>query len=691
MRVSEVRVETADFTVTIPEKAKRAPEKGEEVPAPASLEKKLRSLLDALARIVPDLKVVLTDGRVDMSGGGFPLLSFRGIEGSAVLPPNGPDVDLSCTGTLWERGSVKGVFDAGSLTGKGQIVLKRFRPHLLAGSLFPGSGWGMSDSDIDLDLRVKADGWAKTHAEADVSLHRIALYRGKRRLELTNGTIQGALDRDGEKTSVALTQLSLDSPRLLLSGNLFLDGEANRSRADAQARQVDIASVREHALALAGDVSLLTDIFSIVKGGTIPVLAFQAEGETADDLWQLENMRFSGRILEGKVNVDAGNADLDIDRVQGSLALTQGFLTANGLEGNMGKIAARGGTLRMGLFGSDPPVHLEADVSADAAELPPLLTRLVPSDSFRKEMSRIEALKGNASGRLTLGETVESIQVAIQVDAMNLSAKYERLPYPLTVSGGRLLYRGEEIAVTGARGEMGKSTFSGLDLNVRISEPPSLKIRSGKFRLSLEELTPWARKTEGLREIISMVRNLGGTASLSVTRLEGPALAPAEWKFDVSGNVEQLSFSIPSVPGTIDVAEGTFRATPETLFFEGLRTKVLDAAVSASGSLGGYRGEARRGVANVSGRLGAEAIGFLYDRLKIPPDFLVNSPLGAGVHMEWQKDSLMALSGDFTIGHGPKVSVDILHPPGEWVIRNLSVLDEGSRASLSLHWKPGFL
>jgi hypothetical protein len=692
VRVSEVHVEKADFTVTIPEKAKRAPEKGEVVPAPASLEKKLRSLLDSLARSVPDLKVVLTDGRVDVSGGGFPLLSFRGIEGSAVLPPTGPKLDLSCAGTLWERGSVKGAFEAGSLAGKGQIVLKRFRPHLLAGSLLRGSGWGITDSDIDLDLRVKADGWAKTHAEGDASLRRIALYRGKRRLEHISGTVRGSLDRDGEKTTVALTQLSLDSPRLLLSGDLVLHGEAGRSRADATARQVDIASVREHALALAGDVSFVTDIFSIVKGGTIPVLAFHAKGETADDLWELENIEIEGRILEGKITVDAGNADLDIDRVQGSLALSKSFLAAKGLEGNVGKITARRGTLRMGLLGSDPPFHLEADVSADAAELPPLLTRLVPSESFRKEISRMNALKGNASGRLTLGETLESIQVAVKVDAMNLSAEYDRLPYPLTVSGGRFLYRGETIAVNGARGEMGNSTFSGLDLNVRISEPPSLEIRSGMLRLSLGELTPWARKTEGLRKIISMVRNPGGTASLSVTRLEGPALAPSEWKFDVSGNVEQLSFSIPSVPGTIEVAEGTFRATPESLFFEDLRTKILGAAVSASGSLGGYREKERRGVATVSGRLGPEAIGFLYDRLKIPLEFLVHPPLEAsGAHLEWEKGALEALSGDFTIGNGPKVSVDLLHPPGEWVIRDLSVLDEGSKASLSLHWKPGFL
>ena len=68
---------------------------------------------------------------------------------------------------------------------------------------------------------------------------------------------------------------------------------------------------------------------------------------------------------------------------------------------------------------------------------------------------------------------------------MSLSAKYERLPYPLTVSGGRLLYRGDEIAVTGLQGKTGESTFSDLSWTVRMTEPPSLEVRSGTFRLSL--------------------------------------------------------------------------------------------------------------------------------------------------------------------------------------------------------------
>jgi hypothetical protein len=664
VRVSELHLESAAFTVTIPEKAEKNPLAEEEISAPASLEEKLRSVLDSIARRAPDLQLVLADVRVDISGRDLAALSFRNIEGSAVLPPDGPDIDLSCAGTLWERGSVKGNFNAGSLAGKGQIALKGFRPHLIAGSLFPGSGAGISDSEIDLDLRVEADGWAKLRTEGDVSLHRMTLYRGKRRLELAGGTIQGTLDRDGEKVTGALTQLSLESPRLLLSGNLFMDGEERRSQADAQARQIDIASVREGALALAGDVPSVRDIFSIVKAGTIPVLAFRAKGETADDLGHLENMDFKGAIHDGKITVDAGEADLPIDRVRGNLALSRGILTASDLAGNLGKIAAREGTLRMGFLESDTPFHLEASVSVDVAELPPLLNLLISSEAFRKELSLVQDWKGNASGKLILGETVEALRVAVEVDAMRFSAKYRRLPYPLTVSGGRLVYRGEEIAATGARGEMGRSSFSDLSWKVRLTEQPSLEIRSGVVRLSLDQLYPWARATDGLRESLAGIQDARGTAAVSVTRLEGPVFSPGKWTFDVSGNVEHLSFATPSVPGTIDVAYGNFRATPETLLFDDVRSRALDASVSVSGSLEDKRIVVPRGAATVSGRLGQEAIGFLYSLGKIPLAFAVRPPLEAsGVRLEWQNSALVALSGDFTIGNGPKVSVAALPFP----------------------------
>ncbi len=692
VRVSGLRFDSAAVSVTIPDKVVSAPEKEGAVPAPASLEESVRFMLDAMAGSVPDLKLMLADVLVDISGRDFPPLSFRDIEGSVVLPPSGPDIDLSCTGTLWERGSVTGHFKGKTLVGKGRIVLNGFRPHLLAGSLLPNTGAGISESEIDMDLRVEADGWAKLHAEGDISFPRVMLHRGKRKLELAGGAARGTLVRDGKKTTLALKQISLESPRLMISGNLFLDGEARRSRAVAQAGQIEISSVREHALALAGDVTLVRDIFSIVKAGTIAELAFRAEGETADDLRKFENMHITGTILDGKITVDAGKANLPIDRVLGNLAISRGILTASDLSGSMGKIVARQGTLRMGFLESDAPFRLEADVTADAAELPTLLNRLISSESFRKELSLVTDWKGNASGRMILGETVEALRLRVEADAMSLSAKYRRLPYPLAISGGRLVYRGEEIAVTGARGEMGGSTFSDLSGKVRWTESPSLEIRSGKLRLSLDELVPWARETEGLGEYFAGIRDAGGAAAISVTRLNGPVFSPGEWAFDVSGNVENLSFATPSVPGTIDVAYGNFRASPDTLIFDEVRAKGLDASVSVSGSLKDYRTDLQRGEATVSGRLDQETIGFLYDLGKIPPAFAVRPPVEAsGVRLEWQNFALKAVNGDLTIGGGPMVSVDFLRHPGEWVVRNLSLVDEDSSASLSFHRKPGSL
>lgn len=692
VRVSELRVEAGAFTVAIPDKERTASGKEGGGPAPASLEEKLRHLLESMSRSAPGLRLVLADGRVDMSGGGLPPLSFREIAGVAVLPPAGPDLHLSCTGTLWERGSVEGRFHAKSLAGEGRIALEGFRPHVLSGHLFPGSKAGISDSDIDLDLRVETDGWAKLHAEGDVSLSRMGLYRGEKKLDLASGKLQGTLDRDGKKVTVALTRFSLESPSLFLSGNLFLDSEARRFRADAQARQVDIASLRENALALAGDFPLVKEIFSVVHAGTIPVLSFRANGESAADLGQLENMEFEGSVRDGIVTVDAGNTGLTIGKIRGDLALRRGFLEASNLEGSLGKNSARRGTFRMGFLGPDPALHLEAYVTADMSELPPLLRRLIRSESFRKELSRVGELSGDASGRLILGETLKSIKVAVTVDAMSLSGRIQGLPYPLTVSEGQLLYREEEIDVTGAKGRFGQTTFSKLSGIIRMTGPTFLEVRSGTIRLFLDELYPWAREVESLREVLARVDSASGTVALSVNSLEGKPLAPGGWRFDVSGNVERLSLEIPSVPGAIAVAEGSFRATPDTFRFENIHANLLDASVSVSGFLDGYRTGERTGAVTGGGRSGPEMIGFLCERGKIPPGFAVRPPLDAsGVRMEWQKDSLVSLGGDFVIGDDVKVSVDFFRPTGEWVVRNLSVQDRDSRASLSLHWKPGSL
>lgn len=691
IRIRELRITEPVFSVTYPEKPVTKPEKGEKPPS-LTYGEILRSALASMTRSVPDMRITLRDGRMEVSGWGHPPLTFREIAGNVLLPPTGPEIDLSCTGTLWDRGSVRGSFHAGSFKGEGQIVLKGFRPHLLAEDLIPGSGIRVSDSSLDLTFRVGTAGPTNLHAEGDVSISRIDLYRRKRTLALSGGTVQATLDRDGEKIDVALTRLFFDSPRLSLSGNMVLDGESERSRAEGKARDVDIASVRKHILEFAGDVPLLQDIFSIVKAGSIPVLVFHTEGRSASDLWDPGNMEFEGDIHGGKITIDAGNTILDIDRVRGNLGFSREILSASGLEGSLGNITARNGKMRLGFLGAHPPFQLEADVSAPLAELPPLLTSLIPSKAFREELSLVTALNGNAAGRLILGETVDSVRVTVETNAMNLSAMYERLPHPLTVSGGKFLYRGDEISISDMQGGMGNSTFTNLAAQVRMTDPPSFEIRSGEFRLSLDQLYPWARATEGLRKSLDGVQAIRGAATVSVAGFEGPLFSPGAWHFDVSGNAEGVTFSIPFIPAEVTAASGMFRATPDNVLLTDVRIVTMDASLAVTGSLDNFRSDARRGVATVSGHLGPEAVGFLWDKGQISPRFLVRSPIAVSKsRLEWQKNAIVALSGDFVIDDGPKVSFDLSRPPGEWVIRNLSIADKDSQATLSLHGKPGGL
>ena len=74
-----------------------------------------------------------------------------------------------------------------------------------------------------------------------------------------------------------------------------------------------------------------------------------------------------------------------------------------------GKIQGRDGTLRLGLEGKSAPFHLDMMVHADAAELRSLLLRVVKNDDFRKELSRLRNVEGDLSGKLIIGERIDSL------------------------------------------------------------------------------------------------------------------------------------------------------------------------------------------------------------------------------------------------------------------------------------------
>ena len=233
-------------------------------------------------------------------------------------------------------------------------------------------------------------------------------------------TVQATFSHDDEKTRVSLARLNLEDPPFDLAGTFLMDRKTSQVRLELESWDLNFAPLREAALSIAGDVPIIRVICSVVKGGTIPRVLFQTQGNSMADLGAIENILIKAGLRDGRITI-AGPA-LELEQVSGEAVISKGILKGEGLEGRLGKSRGEKGTLILGLEGDDAPFELDVPVQADLAEVASLLKRLVKNKPFQDEMSRISNLKGSARGRLVLGKTLSSMNVLAEASGIQLAA-----------------------------------------------------------------------------------------------------------------------------------------------------------------------------------------------------------------------------------------------------------------------------
>jgi hypothetical protein len=90
-------------------------------------------------------------------------------------------------------------------------------------------------------------------------------------------------------------------------------------------------------------------------------------------------------------------------------------------------------------------------VKADMAELPSLLRqkKLIKNEAVLREMDRLSDTRGIAQGRLILGDRMDSLHVIIDISQMNLTTRYEPLPFPLMITGGQVFLMRKSLKIAG--------------------------------------------------------------------------------------------------------------------------------------------------------------------------------------------------------------------------------------------------
>jgi hypothetical protein len=686
--VGRIQIESPDFTIRFPRERAEVKERPEG--------KALREFEESVARvavIAPRLKVVMKDGRLNLVKGSKTVLSFNDIDANIAGPPREPKIEITCRSTLWERMSAQSTIDPVDLKGHGHIEIAGFHPHLLSGLLSPDSPLNLRDSEMNLNIgfETKRQGMFQVAIEGSVS--RLAIEEGGQETIIRGRQFRGAFQMGGGRIDISLGELNLEYPRLILSGKFTIDRKNPFVVMEVQGREVDVTSTRDVTLRLAKKIPVMHTIFDIVREGRIPLITFQSQGRRMSDLDETERFSIKGNILDGKISVPVGEPggdrkDFTLVKAAGHVVISRGILEGKNLRAQWKNQQLQEGKLRAGLEGEDAPFHLEIGVETDLSLLPPLLLRVIKDQGLTAEIARLGQLEGRAKGKLVLGESLKSIDVEVDAQDVNLVARHDRIPYPVTIDGGAFSFDGERLRLRNLSGKVGKSSFSDLTAQVAFKEDPSLEISSGGSMIFLDEVYPWLSSYESLREDLKKIQSVKGNVTLSRMRLSGLLTSPAKWDFETIGELKGLTVSTSLLPEPFAISSGKFNLDPQKITISDLQTKFLSASLNVSGALHEYQRGLESAELFVSGRVTPNDVQWLSDALGLKSNVQLRSSVGISkAQLSWRKGADVGLRGEFAVENGPEISLDVLRHSHGIKINHLAIRDDISDASFRLDVK----
>ena len=422
-------------------------------------------------------------------------------------------------------------------------------------------------------------------------------------------------------------------------------------------RDLDVSGVRETALKIAGDIGIVEDVFQHVRGGQMPEISFQAAGRSFAELGK--NIAVTGALRGG--NIFASVLGIDLDDVNGQFVVSRGILEAKQFSARFGKIQGRDGTLRLGLEGKSAPFHLDLMVRRDAAELHSLLFRVFKDDGFRKELSRVRNIEGDLSGKLVIGEKIDSLSAKVSILKAALKGSYDSIPYPISIKAGRFQYGDGKIGLEGVSGAVGLSSFSDVSGFLNYQGARQIEISSAKFSLDVAQSKNLLNNFEMLQKELRDIDFARGKLDVTSLSLKGPLDEPSRWDFNSTGTLGKIAVKHAKLPAVMNLSGGKFNATPAKFTVSNAKVNLLDAALTIDGSLESPDKAPLSLDATASGAIGAQMTEWVSRQIDWPKQLMLRSPLQVTKsRVLWKEGGDVAFQGSLTVAGGPQLSLDLV-------------------------------
>lgn len=686
--LAEIVLDQPDFSLPFPGKLAKKPDQKKSFNLSETLETasaKLSSILTA----VSGLDVGAHKGTLRLFAGDNEIFLLENINSRLAAAPRSLTISISCKSNIWESMKLEAKLAPGHQKGNGKITLEKISGKTLTDYFLPGkpSGLDGSISSLQADFTVHPE--VGITADIQSSNASFSVPHQDKEINAIIENFAGNIKYNDQRRAITVENLTLSYPGMQLSGSLNLNNTVSHASLDIKAQNSDIRNLRvvlpAFTSAFFGHQPVVQDIFSIMRGGTISEAAFNVSGKSLGDLAIFESMQIRGHAEN--VDISLAELGLDLHGVAGDVIIAKGILEGKNLTAGLGNTTGTDGTFRLGLVKKETtPFFLDLQLNANLPDVPPLLKRLVPQKQLHEFLALIEIIEGTARGRLTLGESLQSLAVRAEVDSIFTHVRYKPVPYLVKVDRGRIIYDGLKTELHGLQGTVGTSTFANYSSSLDFTGEPTIDVQSGNFQMVLDEILPWLASFQRLAEELQHIQSISGTADLTVNDLKGPLLQPAKLQYELQGTMKNITLNATKLPAPLNIKNGQLAIEPDKLTFHDLHAVLLDSSFTYSGVLQHFiSGTTNAEIIVTNAEIDEQVHNWIIELLKTPKEYVFRTPLLISrVHAKWTRDELLDLQGDFSIKKGPLFSLDLMLNPDGLVLRNLAIKNGADQALIKL-------
>ncbi len=648
---------------------------------PENLEQEIRVALSYLTNQLPVRRVDLESGSADIEVGGRTQVKLESLDAELDVSTNAAQLHLSARSNLCARIRINGKIEGENLAGKLRIAIDQLKIQPVLASLPFAVSAKLPEGETSFAVELAIDGLKKVKATLDGSATSLVLEGGERNVNIQAKGFKGSLVYESQSLLAQVERLDLAAPQLKASGELKIQPDSLSAR--LRLRDIDIAAVRAAALSLAGNTAAVKQLFEIVHGGAMSEMTLESRAPSFAELALLDRFVMTGAMLDGHVSIPG--LDLELSKVNGSLRVAGGILEGQDLAADLGSARAWNGKLRLGLKGQSAPFHLDMRIQAEAEEIRSVLIKLFATEALGRELEKFRNLKGSLSGQVTLGDSLDAVSPVVAVSQADLSASYDRIPFPIEIKSGAFNYRHNRLTVENLNGSIGRSQLSGLNATLHTGATRQMSIDGGPMILDLSQAAALLRSLGDSNALLGNTQFESGRMQLRKLTLTGAYDKPASWRFRGSGRIGQAALHHADLPGRLSVARAEFNANETKIIFSDTEGKLLDASVRGGGTFEMLHGEPRMSAAKGSATVGPQMIQWLARQMELPRELTLRAPLKIGVeNFTWRSSREFAFGAKIAAPRGAQISLELVGSPQRVALRHLTIDDGARHAEMTL-------